>query len=240
MAVVLVHLLLGFALSRGLRIGGLPALRAPALTVFEVEPPPPPPPPRAQPRVRPKKIALRKPGGGSAPPGLRARPTEIVAPRPVVPLPVPQPVVVTKTPDQGAAPSRGEAPIVGPGTGSGGLGRGRGGGYGDGEGYGRGGGGRPPRQIKGRIRDSDYPSEAGSAGIGGVVEVRYRVEVDGRATGCSIERSSGNAVLDATTCRLIEERFRFRPSQEGDGRAVPSWIVQRHEWVIEQLAAEPR
>jgi protein TonB len=240
-AVALVHLLIGYALLTGLRIGGLPPLRAPTLTVFDIEPPPPPPPPIRQPRVQPKKVTPKKPGGGSAPPNLRARPTEIVAPPPVVPLPVPTPVVVTETPDQGAAASRGDAPIVGPGTGSGGFGRGRGGGYGDGEGYGSGGGGlSPPRQIKGRIRDSDYPSEAGSAGVSGIVEVRYRVEIDGRATRCSIEQSSGSPVLDATTCRLIEERFRFRPSLDGERRPVPSWIVQRHEWVVEDLPPEPR
>jgi periplasmic protein TonB len=153
---------------------------------------------------------------------------------------VPSPVIATETPDLGAAASAGDSTVPGPGMGSGGRGRGRGGGEGDGEGLGSGGGGlTPPRQIRGRIRDSDYPPEAGTAGVGGVVEVRYRVDVDGWARGCTIERTSGSAVLDATTCRLIEERFRFRPSRDDRGRPVPSWIVQKHEWVIEDLPPDP-
>jgi protein TonB len=236
-AVLLVHLLIGYALLSGLRIAGGPRLPSPELVVLDIAPPPPPP---RQPRVVPRRVTQKKAGGGSAPPALRARPTEIVLPPPIVPVAPPPPIAVAETPGPGAASSRGDAPVPGPGEGSGGRGNGRGGGDGDGEGFGSGGGGlSPPRHIRGRIRDSDYPRGAGTAGIGGVVEVRYRVEVDGRATRCAIERSSGSPELDATTCRLIEARFRFEPSRDDLRRPVPSWIVQRHEWVVETLPPEP-
>ncbi len=62
-------------------------------------------------------------------------------------------------------------------------------------------------------RDSDYPAAAKEALISGTVAVRYVVAVSGRVTECSVTGSSGNAELDQTTCRLIKERFRFKPSK---------------------------
>ena len=41
--------------------------------------------------------------------------------------------------------------------------------------------------------------------------------------------------LDALTCRLIRERFRFRPSRSGAGKPVPAWIRENHEWVFERV-----
>jgi protein TonB len=57
-------------------------------------------------------------------------------------------------------------------------------------------------------------------------------------TGCEIARSSGFPDLDTTTCRLIVERFRFKPSRDPAGRPVPATIVQNHSWVIHQLPPE--
>src|SRR3546814_17429600 len=71
----------------------------------------------------------------------------------------------------------------------------------------RSGGGTRPVLLGGRIEDSDYPKAASRAKSGGEVEVRFTVQPTGRATGCRITRSSGDASLDATTCRLIEEQI---------------------------------
>ena len=97
-------------------------------------------------------------------------------------------------------------------------GRGRRSGTGDGAGDGAGDGGTPPRHVRGRLRDSDYPRGLGEAGIEGTVSVRYAVAVDGRVSDCAIAHSSGSVVLDATTCRLIEQRFRLSPSRDAAGR----------------------
>ena len=91
----------------------------------------------------------------------------------------------------------------------------------------------PPVHVRGRLRDADYPGDVGEAGFQGTVSVKFLVWVDGRVRDCTVTRSSGNATLDATTCRLIEQRFRYRPSRDADGRAVPAWIVENHQWVIE-------
>jgi protein TonB len=70
------------------------------------------------------------------------------------------------------------------------------------------------------------------------VGVRYLVWTDGRVRDCEITRSSGSAELDATTCRLIEARFRFRPSRDARGRTVPAVIVENHSWMIRREPAE--
>ena len=232
LGVALVHALIGYALIAGLRFE-LPRKVGEQITLVNLLPAPEPPRPETP---IPHKIKSPRPEGEASPPNLRAEPTQIVLPPPKIQLPVPNPMPVAPIAGVADAPSAGSADIPGPGYGAGGYGNGRGAG---GEGYGDGGGGWvPPRQIKGRIKDSDYPHEAGEAGLGGTVGVRFYVEPDGRVSGCDVTRSSGVPVLDDTTCRLIVERFRFRPSRDPSGRPVPATIVQNHTWVIHQLPPE--
>ena len=124
-----------------------------------------------------------------------------------------------------AAPSGG-------GTGNGsaaGSGQGGGpGGNGDGEG---GEGGTDLEQIAGGIFPSDYPRHLRDAGIGGRVEFVFTVAVDGRVSRCAVTRSSGVPELDALTCRLVQQRFRYRPSTDRYGRPIPDQVEGEHEWV---------
>jgi len=227
---VALHVVLGLLLLRE-RSGSQEAPR-PALVTFDMRPPQP----EAPATPPPTKRHSPRPRNAAAPPDLRQEPSPIVAPPPVVPVVMPPPIVAAPVAGVGARPDAGAAAVAGPGTGAGGEGDGRGGG-------GRGGSGdgddgyRPPRQIGGRIRNSDYPAALGEAGASGRVSVRYLIGVDGRVSGCTVTASSGNAELDATTCRLITERFRFRPSRGPDGRPVPSYVVENHSWLVED---EPR
>lgn len=230
--VVLVHALLGYALIAGLRTD-IPHRVSEELKLFNVLPVHEPPKPQTK---IPHKFKSPRPEGEASPPNLRAEPTQIVLPSPPIKVPTPNPLPVAPIAGVGNAPSAGSADIPGPGYGAGGVGNGRGSG---GEGEGEGGGGWvAPRQIKGRIKDSDYPRSAGQAGVGGTVSVRYEVGVDGRVTDCEVTRSSGFPDLDNTTCRLIMERFRFKPSLDPDGNPVSATIVQNHTWVIHQLPPE--
>jgi protein TonB len=223
-----------YALISGLAVK-MPASVGDDLKLFGIAPEPPPPPVE---KVVPHR-GSRKPEGAASPPNLRAKPTEIVAPPPVLPFVVPPPVVSAPIAGPGSDPSAGAADVRGPGTGSGGVGTGTGsGGNGNGEGAGD-GDETPPRWLRGRIKDSDYPSAAGEAGNSGTVSVRYTVGTDGRVSGCAVTRSSGSTELDETTCRLIEERFRYAPSRDAQGRAVPSIVVEDHEWVIERAEPPP-
>jgi len=215
------------------------------LRLFDVLPPPPlpepeptRPPPRQESDTQNQRFAPGEEGGAS-PPNLRSRATEIVAPEPVIPLPVTPPVVAAPKPNVGFDRSSGAADIRGPGTGSGGIGdgsgSGAGGGGGGGGGYGR---LRPPRLIRGRFRDSDYPAGLGEAGVGGTVSVIFTILVDGTVTDCRITRSSGSRALDDTTCRIIEQRYYFDPSRDEEGRPIRSRMTENHEWVVEDLPPE--
>jgi len=226
--------LVGWALVAGLTVR-LPARMGETLKLFAAAEPVPRPP--EKPPV-PAHERVRRRQGKAAPPGLRSQATQVTAPTPVIVLPVPPIVTVAPVVGTGAAPTQGAANRPGPGPGAGGIGDGRGsGGSGDGD-----GGGwedeTPPRRIRGRLKDSDYPESAAEAGAGGLVSVRYYVEVDGRVTGCRVTRSSGDAALDGTTCRLIEKRFRYDPSRDARGRPVRSVVVVDHEWLLDHVPAE--
>jgi len=241
---LLVQALVGAMLLWGLGADVRGAVEAP-LRMFDVLPPPPPPEPepsRPPPRVESDTQAQRftpREEGGASPPNIRSRATEVTAPEPVVPLPVTSPLVTAPEPDSGFDPSSGAADVRGPGTGSGGIGdgsgSGAGGGGGGGGGYGR---LRPPRKIRGRFRDSDYPAGIGEAGVGGAVSVIFTILADGNVTDCRITRSSGSPALDDTTCRIIERRYFFEPSRDERGRPIRSRMTENHEWIVEDLPPE--
>jgi protein TonB len=238
----LVQLLLGAALLWGLG-ESLPRAAERTLELFDILPPPPPPPPvvRPPPRVQPAASAHRQnPGreGEASPPNIRSEATQIVLPPPVVPLPATSPVIAAPIAGVGSDASSGAAEIAGPGTGAGGIGNGRGSGAG-GDGDGGGGGpDRPPRHLRGRLGNSDYPEALGVQGAGGTVSVRFTVALDGRAVNCRITDSSGYPALDALTCRLIEQRYRFDPSRDGRGRPILSDVVEDHTWEVADLPPE--
>ena len=213
----------------------LPAAAGEELKRFVLTPPAPPPPP---PTV-PAPDRRRAKEGAAAPPNLNSSATELVAPTPVIPPPLPPPVIVAPIAGIGMQPSAGNAAVPGPGPGAGGQGTGTGsGGRGDGAGSGL-GEETPPRWLRGRLKDSDYPRALGDAGISGTVSVRYTVAVTGRVSDCTVTRSSGSTTLDDLTCRLIRERFRFAPSRDEDGVPVPAIIVENHSWLIDEPPPPP-
>ncbi|TPG22787.1 energy transducer TonB [Sphingomonas koreensis] len=215
----------GYALIAGLGVRLPAVVTTVPLAAFDVVTPPPPPVAPSD----PPPAHTPKPEGAAAPPNITSTPTEIVAP-PLPPVIV-LPMITAPRAGIGADPSAGAAPVRGPGAGSGGIGNGTGsGGSGNGPG---GGGGTPPRQIGGRLRNSDYPRGLGAAGIHGTVGVLFVVSIDGRVTDCEITRSSGNDQLDDTTCDLIIKRFRFEPSRDATGRPVESMVEENHTWAIE-------
>ena len=43
---------------------------------------------------------------------------------------------------------------------------------------------------------------------------------------------SGRADLDETTCRLIEQKFRFKPAKDRQGHPIAAVMESREEWII--------
>lgn len=226
-ATAIVVLLFGYALFIGLTVRMEVLLERPmAMLDLRTPPPPPPRPPHVE---HPRGKA---PSGAASPRNLRSKATKVVAPPPIVlPLVPPPPVIVAPKPGAGLAASTGASDRPGPGRGAGGEGDGTGSG---GEGEGDGGGDVPPRQIRGHLSFSDMPADLRARGVGGTVAVRYHVGTDGRVGDCAVTRSSGTAELDALTCRLIQQRFRFDPSRDAAGRPVRSAIVEDHSWIIDR------
>jgi protein TonB len=233
-AVAAVHALLGYLLIAGLGVSVADVARE-QLKIFDIEEDPPPPPEPMQPE-KVKKSAKAKPKdpeGAAAPANIRNTPTEIVVPPPKVILPPPPPIPAAPAAGQGSAPAAGAALVPGPGTGRGGQGTGLGSGaQGNGTGGGGGGigGGVHARWLSGGIDRDDYPSSAVRSRAQGTVGLRFVVGPDGRISDCAVTRSSGSAVLDATTCRLLKRRLRYRPARDGSGRPIAETIFGDHEW----------
>ncbi len=240
-AVAVFHALIGYALLKGL---GFEVVRQAGaeFKLFDVtEEPPPPPAKPAPPAKAESKIAKPKdPEGAASPANLRDTPSPIVAPPPEIRLEIPSPVIAAPVAGQGNAEEAGAANVPGPGTGSGGEGNGLGSGE-QGTGTGGGGGGRGTRArlISGSIRESDYPRAALRSGATGTVFLRFVVAPNGRVSECAVTRSSGSADLDATTCRLIMRRFRYKPARDPQGRAIPDIIRGEHLWEL-RAAPPPR
>lgn len=217
--VALVQLALGVALFSGLSVD-VSRPRELVLGLIEVTLAPVPPPPsvaelRGSERVERQRQAApsttpTQPGGS---PELRQAPKSAA----------PTSVIVAKSASN--APSgggSGTGPALGPGNGGGA------GGQGDGD---AGDGGADLVQIAGAILPSDYPRALRERGIGGRVGVVFEVGPDGRVAGCSVTRSSGTPELDALTCRLILQRFRYRPSTDRNGRPIADEVDGEHDWI---------
>lgn len=184
-----------------------PALRAPGLTTFDItQPPPPPPSPEA------------KPAGASAPPSRGA--TKAPAPpNPPRPLATPTPAQPAVDPGSESATGAGNAPGsgAGAGTGSGGNGRGS-------------GATTPPVHIAGALTDADYARSGLPRGASGTVVISIRVRADGSVDRCRTIRSSGYAAIDTATCRLVVQRFRFRPARDASGRPIDYQLNTDFTW----------
>ena len=214
-AAAVVQAALAIALLRGLNVD----MTHPAdvverlVQVTLTKPPPPPPPPPLPPRPQHHQEAAPK----AAPDKLGGSP----GPKPAHAPPTVTPIIAVKPT---AAPSGG-------GTGTGpALGSGAGGGTG-GNGYGEDEGGSDLEHISGEIERSDYPPELGRARVGGRVSVTLTVEPNGRVSTCRIMRSSGVPQLDSLTCRLMQQRFRFRPSTDRFGRPIRDEVDWDHDWI---------
>lgn len=236
-AVTAFHALLGYAFLTGLGADFAGAVDE-QLKMFDVPPLVPPPEPvqpsreLANERAERVKPAPKEPEGAAAPPNIKSRPTEIVAPPRTMKLDVPTPVVAAPIAGPGAAATSGNAAVIGPGTGAGGVGTGTGSGRsGDGGGGGGGAGlARGPELLRADVRDYDYPRRAWDAGIEGRVGMRFLITKQGRIGRCIVTHSSGHPGLDRDTCRVMEKRLLHAPARDAYGRPVAGWTEGWQEW----------
>ncbi len=85
----------------------------------------------------------------------------------------------------------------------------------------------------------DYPAEALAVEAEGTAAVQYDIDAQGRVIFCTVTQTSGSAVLDETTCRLMKERARFVPALDARGRPVASKGERRVTWQMPKRVASP-
>jgi protein TonB len=184
------------------------------VAVLPTEPLPPEPPP-----------PVDEEEGAAAPPSRGD--TDVPSPpEPPAPLQSPTPAEVSPDPGSGAASGAGSAPGSGAGQGGEGSGRGAGAG-GSGTGSGR---ITPPVRIAGALTHADYAAANPPWGASGTVFIAFRVRTDGAVDRCRVVGSSGYDVFDRATCRLVEQRFRFRPARDAQGRAIEYELRTNFTW----------
>jgi len=64
----------------------------------------------------------------------------------------------------------------------------------------------------------------------GRIMVSIGVSATGKASYCSVVRSSENASFDALVCQAILKRARFDPALDKDGQPIPS--AYEREWIF--------
>ncbi|WP_299308382.1 energy transducer TonB [uncultured Croceicoccus sp.] len=220
--VALLHIAAIFALLRAFDIDVVPdTLRSVASFAVPLDTPEPAPEPEPEPTM-----AAPEPDGAAAPEAAEATPREDAAPKPRVERPAPP------APPAAAKGNENRSGAGETGTGSGGGGDGIGTGSG-GSGTGPGGGGaaiRGAEKIAGEITARDFPRNSAPDRNGAFVIVYFTVGTDGRARDCSVRSSSGNAEVDRITCRLVVERFRYRPAIGANGDPVAERTGWKQWW----------
>jgi len=220
---------IGAMLLFGLQAGRV-AQAADTLVALNSLPPPPTPTPSPTPPPPPTKQSAAKGDPGQR--NLKNKATQIVAVKPPILIVPPPPVVVATTAaNTGNATQSGMSDRAGPGQGAGDYGTGLGGGGTGGDG---GGAVTGPRRIRGRLSFGDLPDGYVEPGETAQVEVRYTVEAAGNVTGCRAIRSSGWPAIDSAACRLIQQRFYYRPALDRAGRPVRSVVEETHTWVVDE------
>lgn len=214
-AVVFVQAAIGFVLLTGLRVDFTRSTEIVQRLVDVTLRKPPPPVVPVQPRPKPQRHQAAAPK--ATPEKLGGSP----GPQPAHAPPSVTPVVAVKPSVAPSGGGTGTGPALGPGAG-GGAG---------GNGYGEDDGGTDLEQIAGEITSRDYPRDLREAGIGGRVGVLFKVEPNGRVGSCTVTRSSGVPELDALTCRLIQQRFIYRPSTDRFGRPIEDEVDGEHDWI---------
>lgn len=203
-AVAAIHMVLAAYLFSAPRVAPEPDNAAP-MTLIDIAEPPPPPPPPEQGRASEEQ--------GEA--GKKADSTPVVAP--VARVIVPAPLIIAAAPIAGSETSASAgAATAGSGPGAGGEGDGRGAG-----GNGGGGIGREARLLSGGLTRRDYRQLRAYSSPAGRAVLAIRVGSDGRVVSCTAAQSSGDPVLDAALCAILQPRMRFAPALDTAGQPIP-------------------
>ena len=89
---------------------------------------------------------------------------------------------------------------------------------------------RTPADLGHYFRAGDYPASALAARREGEVGYQVTVGANGRVSHCRVTRSSGDAALDAATCRVFRTRVRYAPARDPRGGTMEGVETGSYRW----------
>ena len=192
------------------------AQRPASLVSLQLEPP----------RSEPKPLRARSAAESrSAPAAPKAEAASIIMPKQVLAPPKAPPAATPPAASLGTKGGSGD--YAGAGSGNGAQGSGSGSGAGDGA---NDGGGSDPEWTGGKIKNGDYPKALREAHVSGTTVTEIAVSPAGRPSACRVIQTSGSRELDAATCQLIVQRFKFKPARNAAGQAISGAVEYEQEW----------
>lgn len=77
---------------------------------------------------------------------------------------------------------------------------------------------------------NDYPQEAVHLKLDGTTVARWVIGTDGRVKKCVVTERSDHPALDAVLCTVLEQRGRYRPAEDANGRPIETEASRRVVW----------
>jgi len=88
-------------------------------------------------------------------------------------------------------------------------------------------------QVATLFSADDYPPDAQMRDEQGTVGVELKIDKRGRVSRCDVVQSSSSKSLDSATCRILQQRARFTPALDSNGRPAEDTYTQRITWRLE-------
>ena len=78
----------------------------------------------------------------------------------------------------------------------------------------------------------DFPMHAAHLGLQGSTTMEILIDEKGAVADCSVTETSGYSTLDAQSCAIVQERARFGPAIDAQGKPTRSSYSQRITWKL--------
>ena len=91
---------------------------------------------------------------------------------------------------------------------------------------------KPKRPLRSLFSPLDYPRTAIQKNQEGAVTLSFLVDDKGKVADCTVDETSGIALLDTMSCYVISKRAQFTPALGRDGKPIRSAYTERVVWNI--------
>jgi TonB family protein len=91
----------------------------------------------------------------------------------------------------------------------------------------------PIGDLSAVFKPDDYPRAAMDQGIQGSTTMEILIDERGGVADCSITETSGHSTIDAQSCAIVQERAKFEPALDAQGKPTRSSFTQRITWMLD-------